>query len=124
MPISVTSRPDQNGSYNRVTNLPLSITTVIDQPLPQTIARRITAIMSEILQEELDKIYAFAVGLGKQAGQMLRDAAQLRMDGGSGAIGQDEHVQKDNAVDLVTETDENVEAFIKNQITQKYPRHK
>jgi alkylation response protein AidB-like acyl-CoA dehydrogenase len=124
MPISVTSRPDQNGSYNRVTNLPLSITTVIDQPLPQTIARRITAIMSEISQEELDEIYAFAVGLGKQAGQMLRDAAQLRMDGGSGAIGQDEHVQKDNAVDLVTETDENVEAFIKNQITQKYPRHK
>jgi hypothetical protein len=124
MPISATSRPDQNGSYNRVTNLPLSITTVIDQPLPQTIARRITAIMSEISQEELDEIYAFAVGLGKQAGQMLRDAAQLRMDGGSGAIGQDEHVQKDNAVDLVTETDENVEAFIKNQITQKYPRHK
>jgi hypothetical protein len=128
IPISVTSRPDQNGSYNRVTNLPLSITlqSVINKLLLQlqTIARRITAIMSEISQEELDEIYAFAVGLGKQAGQMLRDAAQLRMDGGSGAIGQDEHVQKDNAVDLVTETDENVEAFIKNQITQSYPRHK
>jgi hypothetical protein len=109
IPISVASRSDQNGSCNRVTNLPLSITTVIDKLPPQTIARR---------------IIAFAVGLGKQAGQMLRDAAQLRMDGGSGAIGQDEHVQKDNAVDLVTETDENVEAFIKNQITRKYPRHK
>jgi hypothetical protein len=124
IPISVASRSDQNGSCNRVTNLPLSITTVIDKLLPQTIARRIIAIMSEISKEELDEIYAFAVGLGKQAGQMLRDAAQLRMDGGSGAIGQDEHVQKDNAVDLVTETDENVEAFIKNQITRKYPRHK
>jgi myo-inositol-1(or 4)-monophosphatase len=80
--------------------------------------------MPEIPQEELDEIYAFAVRLGKQAGQMLRDAAQLRMDGGSVTIGQDKHVQKDNAVDLVTETDENVEAFIKNQITQKYPGHK
>lgn len=80
--------------------------------------------MSEISREELDEIYAFAVDLGKQAGQMLKDAAQLRMDGGSRTKAQDEHVQKMNAVDLVTETDEDVEAFIKNQITQKYPSHK
>lgn len=80
--------------------------------------------MSEISREDLDGIYAFAVELGKQAGQMLKDAAQLRINGGGGTKAQDEHIQKANAVDLVTETDEDVEAFIKNEITGKYPSHK
>lgn len=80
--------------------------------------------MSEISREELDEIYAFAVDLGRRAGQMLIIAAQVRINGGSGSKAQDEHVQKMNAVDLVTETDEDVEAFIKDQITQKYPSHK
>ncbi|CAO2654564.1 Nn.00g112970.m01.CDS01 [Neocucurbitaria sp. VM-36] len=80
--------------------------------------------MAEISRDELDEIYAFAVELGKQAGKMLTDAAQLRINGGTGSQEEKEHVQKENAVDLVTETDENVEAFIKRQITQKYPSHK
>jgi len=79
--------------------------------------------MMEISREELDEIYAFAVQLGGQAGKMLMDAAQLRIEGGN-ATGQDEHVQKENAVDLVTETDEDVEAFIKKAIADKYPQHK
>lgn len=62
--------------------------------------------MSTLSQEELDGIYAFAVDLGKRAGQMLIDAAQVRIDGGNASPGQKEHVQKENAVDLVTETDE------------------
>lgn len=62
--------------------------------------------MATIAQEELDSIYVFAVNLGKQAGQMLTDAAQIRIDGGHGTRAQKEHVQKENAVDLVTETDE------------------
>ncbi|KAF2032998.1 inositol monophosphatase [Setomelanomma holmii] len=80
--------------------------------------------MATISQEELDGIYAFAVELGKQAGQMLMDAAQVRIDGGIARSEEKEHVQKENAVDLVTETDENVEAFIKHQIAEKYPQHK
>jgi myo-inositol-1(or 4)-monophosphatase len=80
--------------------------------------------MSELSREELDELYAFAVELGKRAGQMLKDAAQSRIDGGSRTKAQDEHVQKMNAVDLVTETDEDVEAFIKTEITKKYPSHK
>jgi len=80
--------------------------------------------MSEISREDLDEIYVFAIELGKRAGQMLKDAAQLRMDGSSRTKAQDEHVQKMNAVDLVTETDEDVESFIKSQITNKYPSHK
>ncbi|KAL1798532.1 hypothetical protein ACET3X_002569 [Alternaria dauci] len=80
--------------------------------------------MTDISREELDEIYAFAVQLGRKAGKMLMDAAQLRIDGGN-AIGEEkEHVQKENAVDLVTETDENVEAFVKKAIAEKYPKHK
>jgi myo-inositol-1(or 4)-monophosphatase len=62
--------------------------------------------MATLSQEELDGIYAFAVHLGKRAGQMLTDAAQIRIDGGNATAEQKEHVQKENAVDLVTETDE------------------
>ena len=80
--------------------------------------------MADIPREELDEIYTFAVQLGKAAGKMLMDAAQIRIDGGSDMKQEKEHVQKENAVDLVTETDENVEAFIKKQIADKYPSHK
>lgn len=81
--------------------------------------------MAELSREELDEIYEFAVELGKQAGQMLMDAAQSRINGASTATtDQTQHTQKENAVDLVTETDENVEAFIKTKISEKYPSHK
>lgn len=61
--------------------------------------------MGELSKAELDDIYAFAVNLGKDAGKMLMEAARVRM-GDAGSHGQKEHVQKENAVDLVTETDE------------------
>ncbi|EAT81148.2 hypothetical protein SNOG_11440 [Parastagonospora nodorum SN15] len=64
--------------------------------------------MTTLSQEELDGIYAFAVDLGKKAGQMLIDAAQIRIDGGNANAEQKEHVQKENAVDLVTQTDEDI----------------
>lgn len=63
-------------------------------------------IMTGFSQEQLDEIYGFAVELGKDAGQMLLDAARLRMGDGGRSAGQKEHVEKENAVDLVTETDE------------------
>ncbi|KAF2803843.1 inositol monophosphatase [Mytilinidion resinicola] len=78
--------------------------------------------MADLSREELDGIYAFAVNLGKEAGRMLMDAAQLRF--GDERPKEKEHVEKENAVDLVTQTDEDVEAFIKDQITKKYPLHK
>jgi hypothetical protein len=62
--------------------------------------------MTTLSQAELDGIYAFAVDLGKRAGQMLTDAAQIRIDGSNATPEQKVHVQKENAVDLVTETDE------------------
>lgn len=80
--------------------------------------------MAELTQEELDDIHAFAIDLGRQAGQMLMAAAKLRMGDERATTEQKEHVEKENAVDLVTETDEDVEAFIKNKISTKYPHHK
>ncbi|KAG7284074.1 hypothetical protein NEMBOFW57_010435 [Staphylotrichum longicolle] len=72
-------------------------------------------------ERELDEIYAFAVQLGKDAGKLLLEAAQSRFNGsGQGAQAFEE---KDSAVDIVTKTDEDVEAFIKTSITQKYPSH-
>ncbi len=49
--------------------------------------------MSSLPQDELDEIYAFAVELGKAAGKMLVDAAQLRITGGN-TQQEKEHVQK------------------------------
>lgn len=68
---------------------------------------------STILTEtELDEIYSFAIQLAKEAGQKLLDAVDARLGRtstgtttgtGGGAVG---HVEKESAVDLVTETDE------------------
>jgi myo-inositol-1(or 4)-monophosphatase len=78
--------------------------------------------MASLKGEELDEIYAFAIELGKQAGKILLDAAKLRY--GPAASRTENHVEKLNAVDLVTQTDEDVEAFIKDSIAERYPQHK
>ncbi|GAB1317332.1 hypothetical protein MFIFM68171_07542 [Madurella fahalii] len=72
-------------------------------------------------EQELDEIYAFAIQLGKDAGKLLLDAAQSRFSGNGQAA--QEFAEKDSAVDIVTKTDEDVEAFIKTSISQKYPNH-
>ncbi|KAK4038825.1 inositol monophosphatase [Parachaetomium inaequale] len=72
-----------------------------------------------LTERELDDIYAFAVQLGKDAGKLLLEAAQSRFNGEN----TQEVVEKDSSVDIVTKTDEDVEAFIKTSINQKYPDH-
>lgn len=69
------------------------------------VTHRLKDAMDNSSAVDLDEIYAFAVELGKDAGMMLLDAAKLRMSGSSKPE-QKNHVQKENAVDLVTETDE------------------
>jgi myo-inositol-1(or 4)-monophosphatase len=54
--------------------------------------------------DRLDEVYAFAVQLGKDAGNMLMDAARSRF-GDAGQTGQVVE-EKDSAVDIVTKTDE------------------
>lgn len=51
---------------------------------------------------QLEEIYAHATQLAKQAGEMLLDAVEARSGSSAGAG----HVEKESAVDLVTQTDE------------------
>ncbi|SMQ47228.1 unnamed protein product [Zymoseptoria tritici ST99CH_3D7] len=78
-----------------------------------------TSMAPVISDAELDEIHAFAVQLAKDAGQMLLDAVDARM----GKNGQATHEEKESAVDLVTQTDEDVEAFIRKSVQSKYPSH-
>ena len=58
--------------------------------------------MAEDLTVNLDEVYEFAVQLGKEAGSMLAEAAQLRFGKGP----RTNHLEKESSVDLVTQTDE------------------
>ncbi|KAK4187804.1 inositol monophosphatase [Podospora australis] len=73
--------------------------------------------------KDLDEVYSFAVQLGKDAGKLLLEAAQLRYSPTRQSV-KEQLVEKENAVDIVTKTDEDVEAFIKSSIAAKYPSHK
>lgn len=55
-------------------------------------------------QDELDEIYSFAVDLGRKAGDLLMERVEQRISGGEGNSQSFE--EKDNAVDIVTQTDE------------------
>lgn len=65
---------------------------------------------SQITDKDLDEIYSFAVQLGKDAGKILMDRAQLRM---TGPVQKEEQkfVEKENAVDIVTQTDTGMSNF-------------
>lgn len=54
-------------------------------------------------QDELDEIYAFSIDLGRKAGKILMERVELRI---SGANGSNAFEEKENAVDIVTQTDE------------------
>lgn len=51
---------------------------------------------------DLDDVHDFALGLAKEAGKILDDAWRSRCGGGL----RTGHVEKESAVDLVTQTDE------------------
>ncbi|PNP75783.1 hypothetical protein FNYG_10861 [Fusarium nygamai] len=74
-------------------------------------------------QQELNDIYAFAVQLGKDAGDMLMAAAQRRIDGSGQSSSAVSYVEKENSVDIVTKTDNDVENFIRTTVLSKYPDH-
>jgi myo-inositol-1(or 4)-monophosphatase len=61
---------------------------------------------TEFTPEHLKEIYDFAVQLAKDAGRMLMDGVEARY-GSDGTAGvQQEQVEKDSSVDIVTQTDE------------------
>ncbi|KFA53330.1 hypothetical protein S40293_06661 [Stachybotrys chartarum IBT 40293] len=94
-------------------------------PNPTEKEERKAKIMAEISDQELADIHAFAVQLGKDAGDMLMRALQQRMAGdrGDGRAAEVQYVLKENAVDIVTKTDNEVEAFIHKSISERYPSH-
>ena len=57
-------------------------------------------------QKELDAIYAFAIDLTRRAGKLLLDAAEKRYGDAELPSVEEAHVEKENAVDLVTKMDE------------------
>ena len=59
--------------------------------------------VGQLSQDELDEIYAFAVDLGRKAGDLLMERVEQRISGNNGPQTFEE---KDNAVDIVTQTDE------------------
>ncbi|EPS32283.1 hypothetical protein PDE_07243 [Penicillium oxalicum 114-2] len=75
----------------------------------------------QLSQDDLDQIYTFAVDLGRKAGELLLERVEQRIDGVSTPQTFEE---KDNAVDIVTQTDEDIEVFIRKAIQSKYPAHK
>lgn len=66
--------------------------------------------MSSIGETELEEIYAFALQLGKDAGNLLLEAANLRMQGDGRK--EQTSVEKASSVDIVTQTDEGELEFI------------
>ncbi|OQE94943.1 hypothetical protein PENNAL_c0003G10350 [Penicillium nalgiovense] len=73
-------------------------------------------------QDDLDEIYAFAVDLGRKAGKLLMERVDQRISDANGRPNSFE--EKENSVDIVTQTDEDVEVFIRNALETKYPSHK
>lgn len=88
----------------------------------------------------LDDIYNFALGLGKEAGDLLQKAANDRIDGCNQSKATPS--AKASEVDIVTQTDngeldflkdifpqltqasQDLEKFIKDKITERFPEHK
>lgn len=58
--------------------------------------------MASSADVDLNEVYSFALDLGKTAGKILDDGWRARCSGG----GSDKTIEKDSAVDIVTQTDE------------------
>lgn len=76
--------------------------------------------VTPLTDDQLNEIYGFAVQLGRDAGKLLNDALYARR---SDPLCDEDLEEKLNAVDIVTKTDTEVEAFIRQAISTKYPTH-
>ncbi|GAA5855269.1 hypothetical protein JCM8547_009010 [Rhodosporidiobolus lusitaniae] len=78
--------------------------------------------MTDLTEQDLAGISDFMIALAKEAGQMILDGSSKRTH--STTVGGEAVEEKKNRVDLVTETDQAVEAFIKSRIASTYPSFK
>ncbi|ORY96174.1 hypothetical protein BCR43DRAFT_491207 [Syncephalastrum racemosum] len=67
----------------------------------------------------LKEYLTFAIALAKEAGALIKAASEKRMADGGAVL-----VKYENPADLVTETDQAVEKFIKERLAATYPDHK
>ncbi|BGP55164.1 hypothetical protein JCM8202_002882 [Rhodotorula sphaerocarpa] len=74
--------------------------------------------MSTVESINLDEVYAYAIQLAREAGQRILAGSAKRHQAAASLDGPN---TKKNSVDLVTETDQAVEAYIKDSISQTYP---
>lgn len=65
---------------------------------------------------DLKEVYEFTIKVAEEAGSILLKSSHSRTSS--------DHKLKQNSVDIVTEVDEAVEAFIKKEVLSKYPTHK
>jgi myo-inositol-1(or 4)-monophosphatase len=71
--------------------------------------------MAQISSDELEQIFSFAIDLGKKAGSILLQATEKRMRNASYSTTYTEELniaEKDNQVDIVTQTDEGKEILL------------
>lgn len=77
--------------------------------------------MSDFHAEE---VLTFAINIAKQAGAIIREGSAKRInDQNQGKVDVEELIKK-NTADLVTETDQKTEKFIKDAISKQFPTHK
>ncbi|MCJ1361641.1 hypothetical protein MMC16_000741 [Acarospora aff. strigata] len=79
---------------------------------------------NNLTREELDGIYTFAIDLTRRAGKLLLEGAERRYGDAENRGVVEAHLEKENAVDLVTKMDEDVEDFVRREINRVYPSHK
>ncbi|OAD65631.1 hypothetical protein PHYBLDRAFT_176020 [Phycomyces blakesleeanus NRRL 1555(-)] len=70
--------------------------------------------------QDLASYLAFAIKLARDSGVIIKNALDSRMAGTGARI----EAKYDNPTDLVTETDQAVEQFIKERLASTYPDHK
>ena len=61
---------------------------------------------NNLTREELDGIYTFAIDLTRRAGKLLLEGAERRYGDAENRGVVEAHLEKENAVDLVTKMDE------------------
>ncbi|SNX84483.1 related to quinic acid utilisation protein QUTG (inositol-1(or 4)-monophosphatase) [Melanopsichium pennsylvanicum] len=76
--------------------------------------------MASLNETEVQDLYTFAIDLARKAGRAIVDGSSRRFSTPASASSFD---HKKNTADLVTETDQAVEALVKKEISTKYPHH-
>ena len=72
---------------------------------------------------DLEELYSFAISLARSAGAKILASSTSRSSSSGSSSQTSADATKKNRVDLVTETDQLVEKFVREEIGKKYPDH-